>query len=225
MSLIFRKSDVSLRFAAPSDLSFKASSEGQIEGLASTFGGAPDLHHDVIAPGAFAKSLEGHRLRSTFPAMLWAHRLEEPIGRWTEIKETRDGLAVAGRVNLNTSRGKDAWESIRAGDVSGFSIGFQVPSGGAEYLADGVTLLKAIELHEVSIVAVPANPLARITHAKAIGSKLELVGILRNAGLSKTAAARVAAGGWPALADTTDHQHASALAAQIDAAMAALQKV
>lgn len=224
MSRILRKSDLSLQFAAPTDFEFKAGAEGVIEGFASTFGGEPDAHRDVIAPGAFSLSLTEHKARGTSPALLWAHKLDEPIGKWTEMRENAKGLHVVGRLNLKTSRGRDAWEHVRAGDATGFSIGFQVPAGGAEYQREGVTLLKQIILHEVSIVTVPANRGARITSVKSINSKGELVDLLREIGLPKTAAARVAAGGWPALSGA-DHQKAIDFAAQIDAATAKIRSL
>lgn len=57
----------------------------------------------------------------------------------------------------------------------------------------------------MSIVAIPANPLARITNVKTIGSKADAVDMLRGCGMSKKAAARFAAGGWKAL--QSDEQH------------------
>jgi HK97 family phage prohead protease len=224
MSRIIHKSDLSLQLAAATDFQFKVGAEGVIEGFASTFGGEPDLHRDIIAPGAFAKSLVDHRQNGTLPAMLWAHKHDEPVGKWTAMQEETKGLRVVGALNLKTARGRDAREHVKAGDATGFSIGFQVPAGGAEYLKDGVTLLKQITLREVSIVAVPANRGARITHAKSVNSKGELVDLLREIGLPKAAAARVAAGGWPALAGA-DQQKAIDLAAQIEAATAKIRSL
>ncbi len=49
----------------------------EIEGYASVFD-APDLNGDIVAPGAFAKSLKKNRK----PALLYQHAVEAPIGRW-----------------------------------------------------------------------------------------------------------------------------------------------
>lgn len=155
--------------------------------------------------------------------MLWAHRLDVPIGRWEKVAETVEGLHVSGRVNLQTAAGRDAWESIKAGDATGLSIGFQVPAGGAEYLETGVTRLREIDLHEVSVVAVPANRRARINPVM-VGSKGELAALLHKAGLAKSAAARVASGGWPALAGP-DQQKLLDLVAVVEAATAKLKEI
>jgi len=224
MSPFFHKSDVNLQFAVPSGLEFKASGEGIIEGYGSTFGGEPDAYRDVIAKGAYLKSLADHKQRGTMPVMLWAHKHDDPVGKWTSMHEDSKGLVVVGSINLKTMRGRDVWEHVKAGDVTGFSIGYRVPLGGAEYLPEGVTLLKEIALHEVSVVALPANHGARITSVKSFNSKNELVDFLRENGVAKTAAARIAAGGWPVLTGA-DHQKAIDLAAKIEAATAKIRSL
>lgn len=176
----------------------KASSEGKIEGFASTYGGPPDRHSEVVLPGAFDSALSRASI-GELPVMLWAHKQEEPIGRWTSLRDAEKGLYVEGMLNLRTERGREAYEHIRAGDTGGLSIGFTVPDGGREYVGDGVFHLKAIELLEISVVAIPANPSARIQGLKSLNSKSEAIEMLRECGLSKKAAARFAGGGWPAL--------------------------
>lgn len=222
----FRKSlyDLTaLRFAPILDLEVKAGRDGTIAGYASTFDGKADRVGDVVAAGAFRRTLADHKAEGTAPAMLWSHRIDEPIGKWSKIHEDRTGLFVEGQINLKTARGREAFEHVAAGDVEGFSIGYIVPAGGLKQQGDGTTLLTDIDLVEVSIVAVPANPRARITSVKSIGSKSDLADLLREAGLPKAAAARVAAGGWPALAGA-DHQKAIDLAAEIARATAQLKE-
>jgi len=48
--------------------------------------------------------------------------------------------------------------------VRGLSIGYQTMD--ADYDDEGRRLLKEIELWEVSVVSLPMNPLAQVTHAK-----------------------------------------------------------
>lgn len=203
---------------------FKTEGEGIVIGYASTFGGVPDSYGDVIAPGAFAASLALHKAASTLPAMLWAHKQDQPIGKWTVMREDAHGLLAEGVVNLRTSGGRDAWEHLKAGSVDGFSIGYRIPAGGEELQQDGSNLLKELDLYEVSIVVLPANREARVSALKSINSKAEVVDILRGAGVARTAAQRIAAGGYPALAGG-DHQKAIDLAAQIEAATAKIRSL
>src|SRR4051812_1776474 len=66
----------------------------EFAGYASLFGVA-DGAGDVMAPGAFAKSL---RMRGTERIrMLYQHFAHEPIGVWEEIREDARGLYVRGR--------------------------------------------------------------------------------------------------------------------------------
>lgn len=201
------------------DLEIKADAEGRIEGYASTFGGEPDHHGEVVAAGAFTASLARRRKSGEPPVMLWAHDQGEPVGRWTDFAEDAKGLHVRGAINLKTTRGRDAFEHVRAGDATGLSIGFRIPEGGRTYTGKGAFLLSQVDLFEVSIVALPANPKARITGHKTLGSKAEAETMLREAGLPRAAAARFAAGGWKALAGDDRGERIMDLVRRIDGAM------
>lgn len=213
------KANAALRLAAPLDFELKTAGSGRIEGYASTFGGEPDSYGDVISPGAFTRTLREHQQQKTSPVMLWAHKQETPIGKWLRIEEDSTGLFVAGQVNLNTEKGREAFEHIRAGDVTGFSIGWVEPEGARRYVANGIFAVDEVDLVEISVVGIPANKRARITQAKQLGSKAEAVSFLRDAGLSKAAANRFAAGGYAALSNETINSDVLAkLAAEIDRA-------
>ena len=168
---------------------------GQIEGLASVFG-EEDSYRDVIRPGAFAKSLAAHAKVGTLPLMLFSHDVARPIGHWDELKETPRGLVARGSLNLKTSAGRDAFEHIKARDVSGLSIGFNVHKGGAEFDQDGRRILKSVELHEISVVALPAAPKARISEVKSAG---QIRQFLKDHGINDRAARKMAQGAYAAL--------------------------
>lgn len=192
-----------LRTAPPLSIKLagEPTSEGVIEGYGSTFGGEPDAYGDIIAPGAFAASLSEHKAQGTTPLMLWAHHMDEPIGKWTEFHEDGRGLFLRGKINLATTRGADAYAHLRADDLSGLSIGYTVNEGGLEYgKSHGTYLLTSLSLQEVSVVAIGANRNARVTGVKSFGSKPELEAILKDAGLPARAAKKLMLGGWPALA-------------------------
>ena len=206
----------------------KAGAAGEIEGLASPFGGPPDAYGDTVAPGAFAATLADWRARGDWPPMLWAHQTDKPVGRWAEMRETAAGLAVRGQFNLATTAGREAHEHARAGDVRGLSIGYSVPEGGAKFDGGG-RVLTAVELWEVSLVTIPAAREARVTAVKAAADfarPSELRSALREAGFSKAAAERIAAGGWAALAghDPEAEAEAADLIRNIRAAAAAFAK-
>ena len=139
---------------------FAVSDAGEITGTAWPFG-TPDRVGDVIEKGAF-----------TAPAalpMLFAHDQAQVIGVWDEISETAEGLTVKGRLLVNeVTRAAEVRAMIRAGAVTGLSIGFVTKN--AKRHAKGRTI-SALELHEISVVAVPAHPGAQITSVKSVTSK------------------------------------------------------
>lgn len=186
-------SPVSHKFAVNGDL-------GMIEGLASPFNDEPDSQGDIIAPGAFAKSL---KIRPV--VMLWAHDQSRPVGHWTDLRETEDGLQVRGQLNLKTSLGREAFEHIKAGDINGLSIGYVVPPNGWKRNKTG-RILSEIELHEISLVAVPSASRARISGVKQFASPAELKEALREIGCSRAAAEKITRGGWPALSGKGNNQ-------------------
>jgi len=132
--------------------------EGFFEGYASVSGNV-DLGGDVVAPGAFTKSISA----TPEVPLLWSHDHAEVIGAIREMKEDGHGLRVKGEIALETSRGKEAYALLKKNMMKGLSIGYQVVS---DQIADGKRLLKELNLLEVSVVAVPMNPLATITAVK-----------------------------------------------------------
>lgn len=208
----------SLRLSPTLEVKFSSGSEaGMIEGYASVFGGNPDSYGDIVQKGAFRRTLQEHRAEGSMPAMLWSHNQAQPIGKWIEMHEDDYGLFVRGKLNLDTSHGKDAHAHILHGDATGFSIGFYVTPQGKRTGTNGTTILTDVDLVEVSAVVFPANRRARVSGVKTLQSKSELIDMLRDNGLPRAAAARIAAGGWEALAGA-DHEKAFELADMIERA-------
>lgn len=136
---------------------------GEIEGYASNFGNR-DLAGDIVQPGAFTKSISGRQPAAV--AMLWQHDRTRPIGVWTDIAEDGVGLRVKGRILVQTRDGADAFEFAKAGAVSGLSIGYRTTRARQDRERKA-RLLDEVDLHEISLVAIPANPLSRLESVKA----------------------------------------------------------
>ncbi len=112
-------------------------------GYAAVFD-AVDRGGDVVRRGAFA----GARA----VPLLWQHA-GAPVGEIEAIGEDRRGLRVIGRV----AEGALA-ERLRAGAVTGLSFGYRVK----EARRGSVREITALDLVEVSLVASPMQPLARV---------------------------------------------------------------
>ena len=160
--------------------------DGSVEGYGSVFG-VKDSYDDVIAAGAFARSLGEHRSAGTMPAMLWQHDASEPIGIWTDMTEDSKGLKIKGRLALETSRGKEAHALLKMGALNGLSIGFVSKQWAYDKDTD-VRTLTEVDLWEVSVCTFPANGKSRITNVKScddLNAPKDAERSLRDAGFSK----------------------------------------
>jgi hypothetical protein len=173
MSLEFKSA-----LAAPEPLVAPVDSdEGIVVALVSVTG-VPDDVDDIIIPGAYTKTLAARR-----PKVCWAHSWEQPVGRVLHIEEllpgdsrlpaqTKDGkpwppaaggLIATMQFNLKSDRGKEAFAAVRFFTESGecaWSIGYQVPPGQSTKRADGIRMIKSLDLYELSFVLHGAAPLA-----------------------------------------------------------------
>ncbi|MER9396723.1 HK97 family phage prohead protease [Mesorhizobium sp. M0615] len=208
-------------FAAPVEVKF-ASDQGVIDGYGSVFG-VRDQHGDVVLPGAFTKSIQQHAAFGTRPVMLWQHDIDRPIGVWDSYVEDSRGLKMSGRLNMDVQAGRETFALLKQGAIGGLSIGYRVGLGGAEIdTKTGVRRLKELALHEVSVTAFPSNRSATIDGVKSFDTRRDFETFLRDSGVSRAAATKLAAGGWPALS-TQDNAAAIELAAAVKSAIAELK--
>ncbi|WP_334473711.1 HK97 family phage prohead protease [Arsenophonus sp. PmNCSU2021_1] len=186
-------------------LKLKSVSEsGEFEGYGSVFG-VKDTFDDVVIPGAFTNSLCDWREKKTLPAMLWQHKLDEPIGIYHEIKEDEVGLYVKGRLLINDDPlAKRAYAHMKAGSLTGLSIGYLLKDWEYDH-EKSAFLLKEIDLWEISLVTFPANDEARIGEIKStfakgqIPSPKQIEHVLRDVGLSRTQSKAFMSGGYASL--------------------------
>lgn len=141
-----------------------ADEAGLIEGIASPIGGTPDRVRDIVAPGAFARTLAEHKATNAMPAMLVNHDPKAVAGTWLQMTETPEGLRVSGRLALGTSDGDRAYALAKSKAITGLSIGYRAIRATA--MPGGIRRLEEIDLLEISLVSVPAAPGARITSVK-----------------------------------------------------------
>lgn len=135
---------------------FTVDDAGEITGIAWPFG-SPDRVGDVIEKGAITAP-------TTLP-MLFAHDQAQVIGVWDQIAETAEGLTVKGRLLVDdVERAREVRAMIRSKAVSGLSIGFVTKASKPRQRGRTIT---ALNLHEISVVAVPCHPGAQITSIKA----------------------------------------------------------
>lgn len=137
---------------------------GAIAGYASVFEEI-DAQNDVVAKGAFARSLARYKQNRSMPPMLWMHDAAEPIGVWTYLKEDEKGLYAEGQLAIKTQDGADAYELLKIGALTGLSIGYHAVKSTRDSKTK-IRTLTEVELFEVSLVTFPANSMARVHTVK-----------------------------------------------------------
>ena len=178
-----------------------------------------DRQGDVILPGAFAESLSSHASQGSMPAMLWQHKHDEPVGSWISLEERKDGLEAHGKLELSIQKAAEAYPLLKSKGLS-LSIGFHAKESDS-YQKDGIRYFKRVDLAEISLVSVPANPGAVVRAVKTLSdcdTPKEFEGLVRDAlGLSRRQAKTLTGLAWPAFnqrdADQADDSEQTILAA------------
>lgn len=131
----------------------------RIAGYASTFENT-DRHGDIIAPNAFNDTMEKY-MRN--PVLLAFHDHKKPLGKVTEAHIDNNGLYIVAEIPSTPNPELAAIrKQVEDGILSTFSIGGYFHREKAE----GGRISK-VDLIEISVVAVPANPRAEFTVQKA----------------------------------------------------------
>ena len=139
--------------------------EGQIEAYASIFGNV-DSYGDVVEQGAFAASLKSWEDSGRVIPLLYGHNMSDPnynIGSVDAAVEDEKGLRVKATFDLDNPVAAQVYRLVKARRLSELSFAFDVVTSTDE----GKTrLLKELDLYEVSIVVVGANPATEIVAVK-----------------------------------------------------------
>ncbi len=147
---------------------FTASTESDdsifIEGYASTVD--RDRQGDVIPMKAWNEGLHNY-LKN--PIILAYHNHQMPIGKMVEHKVTDQGLWIRAQIPAEVG---DVYKLIKKGILSAFSVGFRVRDADYDHTTE-TFLVKDLELHEISVVSVPANQNTLFSLAKAFDTAAE----------------------------------------------------
>src|SRR4051812_29867684 len=139
--------------------------DGTFTGYASVTGNL-DSDNEVIDKGAFKRTLD--HTKGVVP-ILWQHDRTQPVGWNVEASEDGFGLAVKGRLMVDTELGRYAQSFLKTGLAvgakPGLSIGFTVPKG-TDYIKAGVRHFKEVALKEYSIATFQSNLAAAVSSAK-----------------------------------------------------------
>lgn len=149
----------------------EGSDGGSVTGYAATFDREPDSYGDVIAPGAFAKSLEKWAGRGVPIPLLYGHNTDDPdfnIGRVVEIAEDERGLLFTAEFDPDSAKAQYVRKLYKEGRLSQFSFAYKVNDAAPVELDDKRTAheLREIDIYEISAVQIPANQNAEVVEVK-----------------------------------------------------------
>lgn len=143
---------------------------GSITAYAATFTREPDLTGDVIARGAFAKFLARMEEEGAVMPLLYNHdqSLGSFIGKVTDIREDDHGLLFTATFD-RTEKAQRARELVMDGRLSKLSFAYLVRDAKEITLPDGrlANELRELDVDEVSLVLMPANPDTSVVEVKA----------------------------------------------------------
>jgi len=157
------------------DLIYEATEDvadgGEVLAYASTFDRVPDSYGDVVARGAFAKTLADWQASGNPIPLLFGHRTDDPrmnIGAVIEAEEDERGLKIRARFDEENEIAQYTRKLVKEGRLTKLSFAYDTLDAAPVVLADGTRAneLREMKLYEVSLVPIPANELTEVIEAK-----------------------------------------------------------
>lgn len=157
------------------DLIYEATEDvadgGEVLAYASTFDRLPDSYGDVVARGAFAKTLADWQASGNPIPLLFGHRTDDPrmnIGAVIEAEEDERGLKIRARFDEENEIAQYTRKLVKEGRLTKLSFAYDTLDSAPVVLEDGTRAneLRELKLYEVSLVPIPANELTEVIEAK-----------------------------------------------------------
>jgi len=158
------------------------SDQRTITGYAST--NDLDRTNDIVEPAAFAETMPEYMKN---PIMFFGHDWwDKPIGKVIDYSIDSKGLWIKAQISETA---QDVWQLIKEGVLKTFSIGFDILESedieddeddkqlkglkGSYEIVRKRRRIKKVRLYEISVVNIPANPMALIESAKNLNIQLK----------------------------------------------------
>jgi HK97 family phage prohead protease len=140
---------------------------GEFTAVIST--GTVDREKDIVLPGAVVDALQSWTTTGKMVPLHWSHGTgpEDIIGHIDpgSVEARGNEVIASGWVEQSTPRGAATWRLIKSGTI-GFSYGFLVID--AVKRPDGVRVIKAMDVFEISATPAPMNASTRVISHKAV---------------------------------------------------------
>jgi HK97 family phage prohead protease len=134
-------------------------------GRAVPYGVTADVggFRERFVPGVFSRQVGSGQVGQIKLYDAHANRLDgqHPIGRTAQLAEQPDGLYGAWAL-YDTSRAEDALKLVKAGEVTGLSVGFSAKGAGSRRADDGVIERHSAHLDHVALTLEPVYADAQV---------------------------------------------------------------
>lgn len=152
--------------------------EGEFFVYPSTFTKEPDAYGDVVAPGAFKKTIQEWKDSGNTLPGLYGHRFDDPdyfVASATDMGEDEHGWWVKGKFDFESPKAKQVYRLVKGKNLSQLSFAFDVHQSGEVELADGrkANQLEEVKVYEFSFVPVGANQDTSVVAVKAVTDSIE----------------------------------------------------
>jgi Escherichia/Staphylococcus phage prohead protease len=116
-----------------------------------------------FVPGVFSRQVGSGQIAQVRLFDAHADRMngQHPIGKTTRLAEQPDGLYGEWALN-DTTRAEDALKLVRAGEVTGLSVGFKAQGGGTRRADDGTLERVSAHLDHVALTHEPVYADAQV---------------------------------------------------------------
>lgn len=152
---------------------------GAVRAYASTFDRVPDSVGDVVAPGAFDKTISNWKASGKPIPLLWGHDTDDPfsnIGAAIDYGTDERGLWFDAEFDADNEKAQYVRKLVKEGRVFQCSFAYAVKDAAPVELEGGVKAneLRELDLFEISIVQIPANQNATVEEVKSDVIEVEL---------------------------------------------------
>lgn len=147
--------------------------EGEFIVYPSTFTKTPDAYGDIVAPGAFLKTIDTWKNSGLVLPGLFGHRMDDPdywVAGAEDMGEDSHGWWVKGGFDLDAPKARQTYRIVKGRRLNQLSFAYDVIDGAGVELENGVRAyeLRELKVYEFSFVPIGANQDTSVVAVKSI---------------------------------------------------------
>ena len=147
--------------------------EGEFVVYPSTFTRTPDAYGDVVAKGAFERTIKEWSESGNVLPGLYGHRMDDPdffVAGASEMGEDEHGWWVKGKFDMDSPKGAHVYRLVKGRRLSQLSFAYDVREDGVVEVDGGqkANELRDLKVYEFSFVPIGANQDTSVVAIKAI---------------------------------------------------------